>query len=168
VTTEFSWGEEGESKDKKIQMGKPFDVIMWAMDPEIPNPNRSGPHKYPIVRTPNRPNCALTLRLKDHMVKPSMYTIRHGWHNSYYALRHWVFEAKPVGSDEWYIVSEHHEDGTQERPYSIVEGFTPCTFEVKGKFFADEVRVRQIGENSGGYEDMYICGFEVYGKLLHK
>jgi len=25
--------------------------------------------------------------------------------------------------------------------------------------------VRQIGKNSGGYDDLYICGIEVYGKL---
>ena len=35
-----------------------------------------------------------------------------------------------------------------------------------GKFYTQELRVRQIGKNSGGYDDMYLCGFEVYGKLV--
>ena len=34
-----------------------------------------------------------------------------------------------------------------------------------GKFYASDLRVRQIGKNSGGYDDMYLCGIEIYGKL---
>ena len=143
-------------------------MIQWAVDPKRPNSGGSGPHHFPIVRTPNRPNCALTIKLSKHMVKPTMYTFRHGWQNSYYAMRHWVFEAKQVGTDDWFIVSEHHEDGSPEKPFSITDAFSPASFIVKGKFFADELRLRQIGENSGGYEDMYVCGFEIYGKLCKK
>merc|ERR1711907_874746 len=124
-----------------------------------------GPYHFPIGRTPNKPHMTLTLTLAGHAVKPTMYTLRHGWHTSFYALRHWVLEAKEVGkSGKWFVVSERNEE-KEETPISLKEMFGTCSYPVRGKFYAQELRIRQIGKNSGGYDDMYICGFEVYGKL---
>jgi len=86
----------------------------------------SGLGKFPIVRTPNKKFSALTITMKTHSVKPTMYAIRHGWQNSYYALRHWVFEAKEEGSNKWFVVSEHKEDA------SIKDGWDAVTFPVRG------------------------------------
>jgi len=162
LKVEFTAGREDQPV--RLEMGSPNDVIQWAIDPSTPNANGSGPHHFPIVRTPNLPNSAVTLRFDKFAVKPTMYSFRHGWHNSYYAMRSWVFEAKQEGSEEWFVVREHKEDGI-ETPFSVKDAFSPVSFEVRGKFYASEVRIRQTANNSGGYDDLYISGFEVYGKL---
>merc|ERR1711977_123441 len=157
-------GEPEESEHIDLVMGHVGDLTQWAIDPKNPNVS-GGPGKYPIVRTPNKPQCTLTLKLFTHAVKPTKYTLRHGWHTSFYAMRHWVLEAKEVNKDKWYIVSERKEDGSDTHPYTLKDAFGSCSFQVRGKFYAQELRIRQVGKNSGGYDDMYICGFEVYGKL---
>lgn len=162
LKVEFTAG--GEDQPVRLEMGTPNDVIQWAIDPSTPNANGSGPHHFPIVRTPNLPNSTVTLRFEKFAVKPTMYSFRHGWHNSYYAMRSWVFEAKQEGSGEWFVVREHKEDG-QETPFSVKDAFSSVSFVVRGKFYASEVRIRQTTNNSGGYDDLYISGFEVYGKL---
>ena len=141
-----------------------MDVVQWALTPKQPNVG-GGPNKFPIVRTPNRVNMQIKLSFPNHAVKVNTYTLRHGWHTSFYALRSWVFEAKDIETNEWMKVTEHNEDGSEEHPYTLKEKFGTASYAVRGKFWAKEFRVRQIGKNSGGYDDLYICGIEVYGKL---
>jgi len=151
-----------------LVMGKPADVVQWARDPKKPNIS-PGPHKYPIVRTPNKTDMCMVLKLNGgkygHALKPSLYTIRHGWHTSFFAIREWVLEAKPVDQDKWFVLSEHSEDGSETKPFTIREKFGTCSYPLRGKFYASEYRIRQTGKNSGGYDDLYLCGIELYGKL---
>lgn len=153
-----------EFEPQNLVMGKLEDVIHWARDSRKPN-MAGGPYHFPIVRTPNKPHMSMTLKFKTHAVKPNMYTLRHGWHTSFYALREWVLEAREVNKDKWYVMVEHKEDGSPEHPFTLKEKFGTCSYPIRGKFYAQEFRVRQTGKNSGGYDDMYICGIEVYGKL---
>merc|ERR1711865_864921 len=102
----------------------------------------------------------MNVTFKENEVRPSGYTLQHGWNTSFYALRHWTFEGKKDG--DWFIISTHHHE--PPGPYPFRRQHQTCYFPVRGKFFAREFRVRQIGLNSGGYSDLYISAFEVYGK----
>jgi len=109
-----------------------MDVVQWALTPKQPNLG-GGPNKFPIVRTPNRANMQIKLSFPNHAVKINMYTLRHGWHTSFYALREWVFEAKDMSSNEWFIVTTHKEDGSEEHPYTLKEKFGTCSYAVRGE-----------------------------------
>eukprot|EP00656_Telonema_subtile_P018692 TRINITY_DN20129_c0_g1_i2.p1 TRINITY_DN20129_c0_g1~~TRINITY_DN20129_c0_g1_i2.p1 ORF type:complete len:224 (+),score=43.91 TRINITY_DN20129_c0_g1_i2:136-807(+) len=155
VEVTFCHGEEAVKEE--LVMGYPHEVYQWAVDAvaeKDPVPR--------IVRTSNLPMSSMTIEFQTHAVMPNFYTIQHGWNTSFYALRFWVFEAQDMDTEKWFVVSEHKEK--PPGPYSFREAHQTASFPVRGKFFAKKLRIRQTGLNSGGFDDLYLSGFEVYGK----
>ena len=87
-------------------MGHPDEVLLWAKAAA----DGKELSQHPIIRTTNMPESSVTIVFNQHAVSrtivrcqtsvsafkviPNFYTIQHGWNTSFYALRHWLFEAQ--------------------------------------------------------------------------
>merc|ERR1711934_69215 len=159
VSVMFSYGEES-NKEEELVMGHPDEVLLWAKAAA----DGKELSQHPIIRTTNMPESSMTIIFNQHAVIPNFYTIQHGWNTSFYALRHWLFEAQNLKDNEWYVVSEHGPE-KHPGPFSFREAHQTASFPVRGKFWSRRLRIRQVGLNSGGFDDLYLSAFEVYGKV---
>jgi len=115
--------------------------------------------------TGDEPNSWFTIDFgPTRLVWPSAYSLRHGYSSSSHFLRDWVFEGS-LDQDTWHVVANHVNDkhlnntGYAESTWNVGRAPPPAGFRY--------LRVRQTGRNSSSKHDLYVAGFEVYGKFLN-
>ena len=100
------WRERSLGCVRVQVMGHPEEVLLWAKAAA----DGKELSQHPIIRTTNMPESSMTIVFNQHAVTPqfwelqldccvgqvipNFYTIQHGWNTSFYALRHWLFEAQ--------------------------------------------------------------------------
>lgn len=126
-------------------------------------------------------------------VKPSAYSLRHGWTSADGALLNWNFLGSPDGK-EWQVLRQHHKDvslatgGFSSHTWEIEKsnGSISCRFfriQLTGTHIGTENyrtsgllsenpavvrrRRRATSDAGGGRHFIYCCGFELYGQVVH-
>jgi hypothetical protein len=119
--------------------------------------------------TQNVANSSVSLDLGEgRCLVPNYYCARHGYFNGYYLLQSWDFEGSNDGSN-YTVLRSHRNDNSLPD-----QGFSVAAWEVEGANQAYRYfRIRQTGENSGGFDGKYthsLCcaGIELYGMLLSR
>ena len=97
------------------------------------------------------------------LVWPVAYSLRHGYSSNSHYLRDWVLEGS-LDEWNWTVLSKHSNDkhlngGYATHTWDVTQACPPSGFRY--------LRVRQVGRNSSNSQDLYLSGFEVYGKLLN-
>jgi hypothetical protein len=98
------------------------------------------------------------------LVWPKAYGLRHGYSSGSNFLRNWVLEGS-VDGQHWCLLSEHSEDkGLIDTGYAAHTWMLEKPPPASGLRY---LRVKQTGRNSSHAFDLYLSGFEVYGRLLN-
>lgn len=105
--------------------------------------------------TQNQPDSWIRVDLKKNRVNPVAYTIRGRMDHDYNQLQSWVFEGLNRG--RWVTIDKH-----QNEPLRIKEA---KTFQVEAKGTYNAFRIKQIGENTYGDNDLVLSAFEVFGHI---
>ena len=98
-------------------------------------------------------------------VAPSKYTLKHGYTDGGYLLQDWVLEGSLDGQAPWTTLRTH--DNDQSLPN---EGYCTASWDMDADYAGDPtpvrfLKVRMTGQNSNGYNGLYLSGLEVYGTL---
>ncbi|KAJ4461400.1 putative E3 ubiquitin-protein ligase HECTD1 [Paratrimastix pyriformis] len=106
--------------------------------------------------TADTPGGWLAVELRGIGVMPTHYTLRHGWDQRLYMLRHWCFEGSQDGAC-WTVLRAHVSDGSLQGPYGT------HTWSLRCAHFYRHFRVRATGPNSSGFHEISLAGLELYG-----
>ena len=112
------------------------------------------------------------IRGSGRVLKPTHYSIKHGYKLKKYVLYNWVFEASRDDGSEWTVLKKHEEDRSL---YDSSDGI--CSYAIDDDDFGPNpyfgiFRLRMTGCNTGSSErfndsksyTLILRQFEVYGK----
>lgn len=92
-------------------------------------------------------------------LRPTHYTLRHGYNYGSFMLRNWNFEASIDGTT-WKVLKEHKDDVSL-----TATGFSTFTWPVEADDSYSHFRITTTGPNANGSNQLMVGGFELYGHL---
>jgi hypothetical protein len=141
LITYMSSVQTGMHNVKTIMLGKPSNLVSRQ---NLPTCTMSQPGAY----------MAIDLGPSHFVLKPTHYTLKHGYWRDNVNLRRWQFEASNDG-ETWETLSVH------DREDSLGGEYGTKTWPVKSEKWYRCFRIVSIGKFF-----VQICGIEVYGNLL--
>lgn len=106
-------------------------------------------------------------------IQPTAYYLRHGWYQDINFLLNWKLEGSPraiEASDaaDWVVLISHENDRTLQRSAQVT-GRAASKWNLNAANQKDSFqsfRVRLTGPNSSGYRQIWMSGFEIFGKMI--
>ena len=157
----FHIGTEGGRGPWRNPMQAGLGVTVTSSSQHRGQPHMVVGREGDLCYTESKPNSWFAIDLgAGRCIRPTHYTLRHGFGNEQFRLRHWKLQGGNDGVS-WTDLRTHVND--QALPAAVFSTASWPLAPPDPRAAYRHFRVLQTGKNSSGTDYLVVCGFEVYG-----